>query len=107
MASGIYNRLSLTAATYTNVVTTSQVAAGKVSVVTVNIANTDTVNSINIRIALSTSATPAAGEFLEYDTKLNPTGVLERTGIVVPAGMGVVVYASGAGANAIAYGFEG
>lgn len=107
MASGIYNKLSLTAATYTNVVTTTQVATGKVSVVTLNIVNTDTVNSMNIRVALSTSATPAAGEFLEYDTKLNPTGVLERTGIVVPNGMGLVVYASIAGANAIAYGFEG
>lgn len=107
MASGIYNRLSLAAATYTNVITTSQVAAGKVSVVTLNFVNTDSTASINIRVALSTSATPAAGEFLEYDTQLKPSGVLERTGIVVPAGMGLVVYASAAGMNAIAYGFEG
>lgn len=107
MASGIYNKLSLTAATYTNVITTSQVAAGKISVVTLNIVNTDTTNSVTIRVALTSLATPAAGDFLEYDTKLNPTGVLERTGIVVPAGMGLVVYASIAGTNAIAYGFEG
>lgn len=107
MASGIYNRLNLSAATYANVVTTSQVASGKISVVTVNITNTDASQTADIRIALSTSATPAAGEFLEYNTKLNPSGVLERTGIVVPAGMGVVVYSSIAGVNAIAYGFEG
>jgi hypothetical protein len=106
MASGIYNKLLLTAATYTNVITTSQVAAGKVSVVTLNIVNTSAAD-INIRVALTTSATPAAGEFLEYDTLLKTTGVIERTGIIVPAGMGLVVYSSGAGANAVAYGFEG
>ena len=107
MASGIYNRLSLTAATYTNVITTTQVGTGKIAVVTLNICNTDTAVATSVRVALSTSATPSAGEFLEYNTLLNPLGVLERTGIIVPAGMGLVVYASTATVNAIAYGLEG
>jgi hypothetical protein len=107
MASGIYNRLSLTAATYTNVITTSQVATGKVSVVTLNIVNTSASANTNIRVALSATATPVAGEFLEYDTQLKPSGVLERTGIVVPTGMGLVVYSSAADTNAVAYGLEG
>lgn len=106
MASGIYNRLALTAATYAAVVTTTQVDTGKIAVVTLNIVNTGT-TSVNIRVALSASATPSAGEFLEFDTPLNASGVLERTGIVVPRGMALLVYASTANVNAIAYGFEG
>jgi hypothetical protein len=106
MASGIYNRLSLSAATYANVVTTSQVASGKIAVVTVNITNVNASSTALIRIALSSTATPTAGQFLEYDTRLNPSGVLERTGIIVPEGMGIVVYSNIAGTNAIAYGFE-
>lgn len=106
MASGIYNRLALSATTYTSLVTTSQVAAGKIAVVTVNILNTNTTN-VTIRLALSAGATPTAGEFLEYDTLLNASGVIERTGILVPAGIGILVYSSAANVNAIAYGIEG
>jgi hypothetical protein len=107
MASGIYNKLSLTAATYTNVITTTQVDANKIAVVTLNICNTDAAATTSIRVALSTSATPSAGDFIEYNTLLNPLGVLERTGIVVPAGMGLVVYASTANVSFVAYGIEG
>jgi hypothetical protein len=47
-----------------------------------------TANAVQLRLALTTGlppATPANGEFLEYDTVLTGNGVLERTGLVVDA----------------------
>ncbi len=108
MASGIYNRTALTAATYATMVSTTQVDTGKIAVVTVNIVNRSSTASVSIRLALTTTPTaPVNGEFLEFDTLLNPSGVLERTGIVVPRGMALVAYSSAATVDVIAYGFEG
>ena len=61
------------------------------SVVSVNICNRSSSTSANIRIAVSTLATPTTAEYIEYDTALVANGVLERTGIVMDAGRYLVV----------------
>jgi len=63
------------------------------SVVSVNVCNRSSSASANIRIAVSTLATPAGdgSEYIEYDSALVANGVLERTGIVMDAGKYLVV----------------
>lgn len=112
MASGVYGRRSLVANTLTTLVSNTQVAANTISVMTVSMQNATAANTTcSIALTPNTSATidqlVAEGAMLEYLTALNPTGVLERTGILVPAGYGIVVRASSANVQAIAYGIEG
>lgn len=105
MASGVYNRLSLSAATWTTLVATSAVASGKTGVITVNVANTNASN-ITIRIAISANTTPSAGEYLEFNTTLGAYGVLEKTGIVLTNGLQITCYCDTANVSFVAYGLE-
>jgi hypothetical protein len=57
-------------------------------------------------MAISTSATPADSEFVEYDVSLLAKGVLERTGLVLDAGKLLVVRSSAVGVSAVCYGIE-
>lgn len=90
MATG---RLGVAAITTTADTTVYTVPASTFSVVTVNIVNRSSSTSADIRIAVATSATPAANgsEYIEYDSELVANGVLERTGIVMDAGKLIVV----------------
>lgn len=108
MASGIYNKLNITSAnTDTVLVASNAVASGKVAVITLNIVNTNEITTANIYVAISSTTTPALGDYLEYSTALGGYGTLERTGIVLPSGYNLIVKSSATGVGAIAYGFEG
>ncbi len=65
--------------------------------------------SVLIRLALCTSASsasPAAGEYVEYNTTLPANGILERTGLIVASGQYVVAYCNSAGVSGLAFGIE-
>jgi len=102
MASGILGISDLTANTDT---TTYTVPADTYSVVTVSFCNRSS-STVQIRLAVATSATPGGGEYLEYDTSIGPNGVLERTGIVLDTGKLLVTRSSGANCNAVVMGIE-
>ncbi len=102
MASGILGRSNLSAGVNTAVYT---VPASTFAVVSVSILNRSN-NGVAIRLAVSDTSTPAAADWLEYDTTLDPKQVLERTGIVMQAGKVLVVYSSTANVNAVAFGIE-
>jgi hypothetical protein len=74
-------------------------------VVTVSVVNRSA-SAVTVRVAISSSATPADSEYIEYDTSLSAKGVLERTGVVIDAGKLLVVRSSAASVNAVVYGIE-
>jgi len=109
MTTGIYGKVNLAAATDTILVGNTSVDTGKTAVITINFVNTNASTNTALRIALTTANAAGnieAGDFIEYDTPLGGLGVLERTGIVVPAGVSISVRSSAANVNAIAYGIE-
>jgi len=88
MATG---RLGIANITTTADTTLYTVPANTFSVVTVNVVNRSSSATADIRIAVASSATPALGEYIEYDSDIVANGVLERTGIVMDAGKLIVV----------------
>ncbi len=102
MASGILGSSDLTANTNTTIYT---VPADTYSVVTINFCNRGS-NTTSIRLSTSTSDTPGAAEYLEYDVSIGPNGVLERTGIVIDATKKVVVRSSQASVTSMVMGIE-
>jgi hypothetical protein len=61
-----------------------------------------------IRLAVATSATPGADEWIEFDSSLVANGVLERTGIVVKTGELIVIQTTTATPtlSVVVYGIE-
>jgi hypothetical protein len=102
MATGRLGVADLSAATNTTLYT---VPANTFSVVTVSVVNRSA-SAVTVRVALSSSATPADSEYIEFDTSLSAKGVLERTGLVMDAGKLLVVRSSAASVNAVVYGIE-
>jgi hypothetical protein len=102
MATGRLGAADLAAATLTTIYT---VPASTFTVLTLNLCNRGA-SSVNVRVAVSTSATPSDSEYIEYDTEIVTKGVLERTGIVLDAGKLLVVRASAVNVSAVAYGIE-
>jgi hypothetical protein len=88
MATG---RLGIANITTTADTTLYTVPANTFSVVSVNVVNISSSATAEIRIAVASSATPALGEYIEYDSDIVVNGVLERTGIVMDAGKLIVV----------------
>lgn len=74
------------------------------------IASVSIVNRANqatgVRIAVSTSDTPLDSDYIEYDTELAGSGVLERTGIALGAGQRIIVRSAGGATSAVAFGIE-
>lgn len=102
MASGTLGQASLAAATNTTVYTIG------VTPSTFNVSMTNTTGyPIAVNLAIAAAATPAAGEYLEYQTVIPPNSVLERGGLVGTAAKLVVANATLAGINVNVYGFEG
>lgn len=88
MATGRLGTANITTTSNTTVYT---VPASTFSVVTVNVVNRSSSASAQIRIAVSTSASPTTDEWIEFDASLVANGVLERTGLVLDAAKQIVV----------------
>jgi hypothetical protein len=102
MATGRLGVADLAAATNTTLYT---VPSNTFSVVSVSLCNRSA-STVSVRVAISSSATPADSEFIEYDVSLLAKGVLERTGLVLDAGKLLVVRSSAIGVSAMVYGIE-
>jgi hypothetical protein len=110
MASGTLGTpASMLAATYTTIYT---VPTGKVATVNLNLVNTNYA-AVLVRVAITSSGTPGANDWVEYDAYLKAAGdltnsnVLERTAFMLEAGKSIVCYSNTAGVTARAYGAEG
>ena len=93
MATGRLGTANITTTADTTIYT---VPSSTFSVVSVSICNRNTTTAATIRVAICSSATPAANEYIEYDTSLVASGVVERTGLVMDAGKILVVTVSSA-----------
>ena len=102
MATGRLGAVDISAAANTTVYT---VPASTFTVATISICNRGA-SPATIRIAVASTGTPGAEEYLEYDSSIVSHGVLERTGIVMDAGKLLVVYSSAASISAVVMGIE-
>lgn len=102
MATGRLGVQDLAATTDTTLYTCP---ADTFSVVTVSVCNRGS-SAVQVRLALSTSGSPNAADYLEFDVDLPAKGVLERTGIVMDASKVLVVRSSATSVNAVCYGIE-
>lgn len=76
------------------------------AVVSLNLCNRNSTTARLVRVAIAATATPADEEFIEYDTELVASGVLERTGLVLKAGQRIIVRADATDVSAVVYGIE-
>jgi hypothetical protein len=102
MATGRLGTEDLAATTNTTVYTCP---ATTFAVASVSICNRNA-TTVTVRLGLSATATPGNAEWLEFGVSLPANSVLERTGLVLDAGKNLVVWASGTGVSAVAYGIE-
>ena len=102
MASGILGQAAPAATTNTTVYT---VPASTLAVVNISVVNRGG-SAATVRVALSAGSTPSDDEWIEYNTSVGSTSVLERTGVVLNATKNVVVYASSADTSVSVYGLE-
>jgi len=102
MATGRLGASDVPATTLTTVYTCP---ASVYTIASINICNRGA-TAADIRIAVATTDTPGAAEYIEYDLTIAVSGVLERTGIVLATGQRLVVYSSAASISAVVYGIE-
>jgi hypothetical protein len=81
------------------------VPAGKTAAVTVRFTNR-TPDERLVRLALSPTDTPTASTYIEYEQRVPGNGVLNNSGIVVPAGTRIVAQAHQAGVSINLWGYE-
>ena len=105
MATG---RLGTANITTTAASTVYTVPAATFAVVSVNIVNRSNSAAALIRLAVASSATPGADEWIEFDSSLVANGVLERTGIVMDTTKLIVVQTTTATPtlSVVVYGIE-
>jgi hypothetical protein len=102
MATG---RLGVSAIPATTNTTVYTVPTGYYTVCNVSITNRNS-TAIKVRVAMAAAGTPNAQEWLEYDTTIIGNGVFERTGLVVNAGLNIVVYSDTTNVGCTVYGIE-
>lgn len=103
MAAGKLGSAFPLGATYTTVYTvTAPIAAATFNI---NIVNTTT-QVVTVRLAIAPTGTPDDTDWLEFDVKLEPGGVLERTSLAASVGERVIVWSSIEGVAVRVYGFE-
>ena len=102
MATGRLGVQDLTANTDTTVYT---VPVGTYSVANVSITNRNT-TSISMKLAMATTATPTAEEWIEWNTVIIPNGVFERTGLVMHGGLKIVANENSNAVGITVYGIE-
>jgi hypothetical protein len=93
MATGRLGTANITSTANTTIYT---VPASTFSVVSVSVCNRNSTTAATIRIAVASSASPNPDEYIEYDTSLVASGVVERTGLVMAANQILVVQVSSA-----------
>ena len=102
MASGILGQSAPAATTNTTVYT---VPASTLAVVNISVVNRGG-SAATVKLALSSSGTPSDDEWIEFNTSIDSTAVLERTGVVLQATKNVVVHASSADTSISVHGLE-
>jgi len=103
MASGKLGIKNLSAGITTTVYT---VPSSTLSAISFNMVNTSSTTDAYVTVAISTTNTPVAGEYIEYNAKLNPYGVIERTGITMSADEKLVFNSDINNVNVRVYGIE-
>jgi hypothetical protein len=98
-------RLGVALVPATTLTTVYTVPSNIYSVVNVSITNRNA-TAISIRLAMASNATPNIQEYIEYNTSIVANGVFERTGLVLNAGLNIVVYSDTANVNCTVYGIE-
>jgi hypothetical protein len=107
MATGRLGTANITSASTNTTVYT--VPASTFSVVTLNICNRNSSTAATVRVAISTSTSPGADEWIEFDTSIVAAGVLERTGLVLDSTnkyLVVLVSSATPTVTCVAYGIE-
>lgn len=102
MATGRLNAIAIPATTLTTVYT---VPTGSYTVCNISLTNRNS-TAVRVRVAMSTSGSPNTHEYIEYDTVIVGNGVFERTGLVMNAGLNLVVYSDTAQVGCTVYGIE-
>lgn len=102
MATGRLGNYAIAATSNTTVYT---VPTGYYTVCNISLTNRNA-SAIKIRVAIASTAAPAVQEWIEYDTVVIPNGVFERTGLVMNAGLNIVVYSDTANVGCTVYGIE-
>ena len=102
MATGRLAAADLASGTNTTVYTTPSAIFSVVSVNITNRGNQPTV----INVAIADLDTPTLGEYIEFESELDPKAILERTGIVLAATQKIVVRSSQANVSVVAFGIE-
>ena len=106
MATGRLGTANITSVANTTIYTCP---ASTFAVVSINICNRNSSTAATLRLAVSSSTSPTVDEWLEYDTSIVASGVLERTGLVMDStNKYLVVYISSATPtiSCVAYGIE-
>lgn len=104
MASGVFGKASLAATTMTEIVAPP---TSGIKIASVSICNRTTAD-ITLRLAVAAdTGSVADADYIEYDVKVPGNGVLERSGLVLSAGNGLMAYAGDTGLSVVAYGVDG
>ena len=102
MASGRLGVAAIPATTDTTVYT---VPVATYTVCSVSITNRNPTPA-TVRVAMADTGTPELHEWIEYGTTIIANGVFERTGLVMNAGLNLVVYSDLANVCSSVYGIE-